>query len=817
MTIPSELELLALNPTGQSNQTKTLNSTDTLQSPDSPTTRIMSNDSNHNKGVADSKHSEQDTMSRIATLEQRYIDLLEKRITSLEAGAQVTGFRPMEDKDYSEKIQPNNAEGTNESGKDRHGGAEDPKAGATDRVNGSISQTNPTEESPEPSRILTRECRWKDGYQTTKDVEPDQKQAATEVDENVECAFTWIRTYDANDKYERTDVEIRPGPLAEILRKNLPHYADFPVDDTMNFGSPFNCFVYNWTKLQAEAEGDGDKQSTASKDLKQLLEHISNTAELKPCFQDFHPAKKHKSINFQFLWTIFPPGCLIYSKPVMGEDQVLLLQYADEDKLDESGRKGLILTCWAYDWNGETFNRVAYELQIESFKDTKSINMLEHYPLEYHRDQEKVRSHLIKRGQKYRNLCVPESGVQLFDYDGISIEDQKGITRQDISSRFKGRVIIDFLSYNQYVQGGVRMGSAQLTEPFPVCDCPACDKNEALKKTTRSGYDGFKGDQEFSDEQFLLCPPRVLGFFMLKKTWAQLLVESVQDLEVNKSDAFEKLVLAEEQKTLIKSLVSRHGEDSTQNESGFQQVEDIIQGKGRGVVILLHGPPGVGKTLTAGECERLRARVSVIAKPHTESVAQTTNKPLFAVSVADVGLRPADVEVNLEQLFNLASLWKAVLLFDEADVFLEAREKNEMERNALVSVLLRVMEYYEGILILTTNRIKMFDVAVQSRVHLAVRYQDLSPTDRNKVFMNFYDQLTSENCSELMRLKEYIKEFDENFNGRQIRNVFSSALALAREHKRKVRVEDFKKVVKVTKEFQGYLQEQSYKARQKNE
>ena len=83
MTIPSELELLALNPTGQSNETTTLDPTDTLQSP------IVSNNSNHIKKVADSKHPEQNTMSRIATLEQRYVDLLEKRITSLEADAPV--------------------------------------------------------------------------------------------------------------------------------------------------------------------------------------------------------------------------------------------------------------------------------------------------------------------------------------------------------------------------------------------------------------------------------------------------------------------------------------------------------------------------------------------------------------------------------------------------------------------------------------------------------------------------------------------------------------------------------------------------------
>lgn len=69
-----------------------------------------------------------------------------------------------------------------------------------------------------------------------------------------------------------------------------------------------------------------------------------------------------------------------------------------------------------------------------------------------------------------------------------------------------------------------------------------------------------------------------------------------------------------------------------------------------------------GKPLLQVSAKDREHEVSVIAKHHTESVAQTTNKPLFAVSVADVGLRPADVEVNLEQLFNLASLWKAVLL-----------------------------------------------------------------------------------------------------------------------------------------------------------
>lgn len=56
------------------------------------------------------------------------------------------------------------------------------------------------------------------------------------------------------------------------------------------------------------------------------------------------------------------------------------------------------------------------------------------------------------------------------------------------------------------------------------------------------------------------------------------------------------------------------------------------------------GPPGVGKTLTA------------------ESIAMRANKPLFAVGVADIGLDPEKVQVNLERLFDLGRVWEAVLL-----------------------------------------------------------------------------------------------------------------------------------------------------------
>lgn len=55
----------------------------------------------------------------------------------------------------------------------------------------------------------------------------------------------------------------------------------------------------------------------------------------------------------------------------------------------------------------------------------------------------------------------------------------------------------------------------------------------------------------------------------------------------------------------------------------------------------------------------------------------------------------------------------AVVLFDESDVFLEERTQADLQRNALVSAFLRVLEYYDGILILTTNRGKFYTVPVR--------------------------------------------------------------------------------------------------------
>ena len=354
--------------------------------------------------------------------------------------------------------------------------------------------------------------------------------------------------------------------------------------------------------------------------------------------------------------------------------------------------------------------------------------------------------------------------------------------------------MVDFESYIQHGPPFVAyapIGDIKFGENDGTCQCATCTANTALKSNQKPHYDGVKITEDFEETQYMICPPRVLGYHLNGKKWMELDVMTVKDIE-NLTDAssFQKLELNTVQKELIKKLVKSHA--SGTEKTPFMR--DLMKGKGNGLVILLHGPPGVGKTLTA------------------ESVAKVTGKPLFSVSVSDIGLKPAEVEHNLEVLFELAATWRAVLLFDEADVFLESRSSNtsSLDRNALVSVLLRVLEYYDGILILTTNRIRTFDIAVQSRVNFAITYKNLDDKQKRNIYVSFIDQLTDDNCKDKQQLRKWLDEEDnveaspfKRLNGRQIRNVlFSAASVASNEGDGRLKLDHIRKILRETQKFQ---------------
>jgi len=174
---------------------------------------------------------------------------------------------------------------------------------------------------------------------------------------------------------------------------------------------------------------------------------------------------------------------------------------------------------------------------------------------------------------------------------------------------------------------------------------------------------------------------------------------------------------------------------------------DLLKGKHGGVVVLACGQPGVGKTLTA------------------EIYAETTQRPLYVLELGELGTTAAAVETGLQTVFARVMRWNAVLQFDECEIFLSKRG-TDLERSAIVGIFLRLLDYYRGLLFLTTNRPEVLDDAILSRVMLKLDYPHLDPTTRAKIWQSMFSvaKLTLEGIS-----FDALAQLD--LNGRQIRNL----------------------------------------------
>ena len=314
--------------------------------------------------------------------------------------------------------------------------------------------------------------------------------------------------------------------------------------------------------------------------------------------------------------------------------------------------------------------------------------------------------------------------------------------------------------------------------------------------------------EELGEDERLLLPCSLHGFVLRSKKWRTFNIDNVEDIKY--SSGFDDLVLPPGYKDTVEALVKRHSRsiEAAGTKSEAKTSMDLVTGKGKGLIILLHGAPGVGKTSTA------------------ECVAEKTERPLFAITCGDLGESAIEVEENLEKNFSLAHRWGCLLLLDEADVFLSLRSQTDLRRNAVVSVFLRTLEYYSGILFLTTNRVGTLDPAFKSRIHVSLYYPNLTKKATSEIWRNHIrktkDYFKKKGTKYTLRKRDIIEFSKMHFkdlsgqgsgpwNGRQIRNAFQTAIALS-EHEAhlnggnpELTGRHFEKVAKVSNDFDKYL------------
>ncbi len=265
-------------------------------------------------------------------------------------------------------------------------------------------------------------------------------------------------------------------------------------------------------------------------------------------------------------------------------------------------------------------------------------------------------------------------------------------------------------------------------------------------------FRAYRGNNDCDDdksvatqESYWMCDKTLYGFSFAAKMWGEMDLDMLLPVAFDEG-AFDMLVLAPDLKEQILALVEGAG-------SSFS---DVITGKGGGCIFCLHGEPGTGKTLTA------------------EAVAEVLKRPLYSISIGELGTVPDELEKRLRTILDMASTWNAVVLLDEADIFLEKRDENNIVRNAMVGIFLRLLEYHQGVLFLTTNRVRNFDPAFVSRISIALHYGRMTSETREKVWANLLHAAG-------------IKGIDpgemaaHDINGRQIKNSIRLAQSLARK------------------------------------
>lgn len=393
------------------------------------------------------------------------------------------------------------------------------------------------------------------------------------------------------------------------------------------------------------------------------------------------------------------------------------------DRYSEESEKFTELSMYYIDFTGKGFAPVLHTRRVYWYEGERDVTSLPAYPLRFVQDSAQLLQRLRTRGERFRSLMTQSHPTMSYvGWTLIRNPSEERINSHldkpiNFPEHIDSDVVVDFREAFQ---------TCPPWEPafFSVYDTfdnkPTSTNDEFAIKTWadrgrskqtvknyemvvhRDGIEAVKavemaesGDflvitrgkmkiadnildlprdrQDLSPEDLTLLPCRVFVYSLRDRKFVSADIRDLKPIKREKA-TFEKLKISATHKTQIQSAVYEHFEKKRAQKKGrINNLEisdqDFIRGKGRGLVMLLHGAPGVGKTATA------------------EAVADVYKKPLFPITCGDLGIEPKEVEANLTEIFRLANVWDCILLLDEAEIFLSPRAKRDdnLQRNALVS------------------------------------------------------------------------------------------------------------------------------------
>ncbi|KAI1260384.1 hypothetical protein F5Y18DRAFT_405809 [Xylariaceae sp. FL1019] len=484
-------------------------------------------------------------------------------------------------------------------------------------------------------------------------------------------------------------------------------------------------------------------------------------------------------IAYDRLWLLLRPGTYVYVQGSSFADSIIKRTGRDEDKVvddpfpEDNERTAWVVSSWKYkngitgqylweyeqpvdhiflelwsvDFDGKVFQRVARPAILFRFDGYRAVRGLEILPAQlYDRlDHGVLRRQLERRGRKYLKIFHEPTAHREYHH---------------ALSGYHGQIIVDPLAFYQYSRedhrGYYHPRSRQRF--FPIVDGDGGKKFQSILDFLPSTSGSF----ERINEVYVLLPRSTQGLGLKTKRWMTFEIDHISDKIFDYPDNQldnELVLVSEEDKAALRTVLPK-------SEQVVGIAKDFIADKGEGKIFLLYGPPGTGKTLTV------------------ECVANDTRRPLISLTIADIG-DDWTAEAKLRKWFAVASKWDAILLIDEADLFLEQRRDGDAARNGLATIFLRSMEYYTGVLFLTTNRPGHIDDSFISRITCPIAYRTLSVETKARITYKFVRKFEESSTIEVQKSAvNYLVENCQDFNGRQIRNILQNAVAAAEVQQR---------------------------------
>lgn len=486
--------------------------------------------------------------------------------------------------------------------------------------------------------------------------------------------FEWDKTYTRLCEEEKAKKIINPTTHASRDRKTELVTLDYVL-------SP-------WENTVVDDIGDGTVDSVRPK-MEQFIKFLTIIRASQ--YNSFVRGVKEGKISYHAIDRLYKIKTK-YLFPFQNSHEVGVLIYKNYDPTYD---------VWTFNYQYTAYDpkKKKFVIKTRSYNYSNSLMIIDIDSLPIKAYTEDMRETYLARGALYMKI-VPY--IHHMHYKGM------------FSSRYlSGRVVVDD-AWSSQVPTDV------YEEP---CDDEECDDEEYVDDTPVTTNapvttsDSGQINYNLAPHEIDICTPYISCYALDLDAWGQCLVTDLSAISY-RDDAFEHLCLDSliaigdgtvmRKKDLIRKLVTNYDKIDRR---------DFIDGKTSGLIITLHGPPGVGKTLTA------------------EATSEVLHRPLCKISAGALGTTPATVEEALRKFFDNVKRWNGIALIDEVDIFLEKRTSHtDIVKNAIVGVFLRMIEYCNAITFMTSNRIDCIDPAIDNRIDVKLEYGELSVDDKVRIY-----------------------------------------------------------------------------------